>query len=85
MKMTENNLPDGYTVQVIYHYTDKRVLDVTVAYLKHDDLFVSMGRSHVNHKKEKAPTRKMGRHIAVGRAMAAHFRSIDSLDYEVLL
>lgn len=73
MKMLEKNLPSDVRVRVMYQHTDTGKLDATIAVLydTHSNATLGVGRSMVNHRKEKNPSRKMGRAIAVGRAMAA--------------
>lgn len=73
MKMLEKNLPSDVKVKVMYQHTDSGKLDTTVAVLYDttSGRTLGVGRSMVNHRKEKNPSRKMGRTIAVGRAMAA--------------
>lgn len=71
MKMLEKNLPESMKVRVFHQHLDTGKLDSTVAvvYDKDSGVVVGMGRALVNHRKEKSPSRKMGRTVAVGRAM----------------
>ena len=76
MKLIEKNIPEGMKVRVYHQHTAHGKLDATVAVLFDVDTnaTVGVGRALVNHRKEKSPSRRMGRAMAVGRAMADAFR-----------
>lgn len=82
MKLTEANVPEYLTVRVVYLFegrTSKNQLKkigktntnyVTLARLVDDDgNVVAEGRAACSQ--EDNPSRKIGRHIAVGRALAS--------------
>lgn len=71
MKMIEKNLPEGMKVRVHHQHLDNGRLDNTVAVVYDADSGeeLGFGRALVNHRKEKSPSRKIGRAVAVGRAM----------------
>lgn len=71
MKMIERNLPSTMRVKVFHQHTAHGKLDCTVAvvYDKDSGEKLGIGRALVNHRKEKTPSRKVGRQVAVGRAM----------------
>lgn len=71
MKMIERNLPSNMKLRVHHQHTDGGKLDATVAVVYDRDSgdVLGMGRALVNHRKEKSPSRKIGRAVAVGRAM----------------
>lgn len=72
MKLIEKNIPDSMRVSVSYqHSSEGGRLDATVAtlYDRETGETVGVGRALVNHRKEKHPSRKIGRAIAIGRAM----------------
>lgn len=71
MKMLERNIPETMKVKVFHQHTDHGKLDCTVAvvYDKDSGEKLGIGRALVNHRKEKTPSRKIGRQVAVGRAM----------------
>lgn len=81
MKMLEKNLPDTAKVSVYHQHTDNGRLDSTVAVVfdRETGDTLGVGRALVNHRKEKSPSRKMGRQIAVGRAMRSAFGGVKML------
>lgn len=76
MKMVESNLPETMTVRVYHQHTENGKLDATVAvvYDRESGETLGYGRALVNHRKEKSPSRKIGRAVAVGRAMQQALR-----------
>lgn len=71
MKMIESNLPETMTLRVYHQHTEHGKLDSTLAvvYDKQSGETLGIGHALVNHRKEKSPSRKIGRAVAVGRAM----------------
>lgn len=67
-KMIERNLPEGLTLNVRYVKNGAGRITRTVATISEDGLVVGLGEARTS-KRELHPNRKMGRHIAVGRAM----------------
>ena len=76
MKMIEKNIPENWKLHVEHQHTNHGRLDATVAVIldKITNRPIGAGRALVNHRKEKSPSRKMGRHIAVGRAMVDAYK-----------
>jgi len=78
MKMLERNLPSNYSVRVWYFRSkgeENGAFCTRVKLIKDNCEIVGYAHSVAHPKKEKHPSRKMGRAIAVGRAMAQHFRN----------
>lgn len=68
MKNVEHNLPEQYHLRVKHLHNNNGHLTATHATIYDGDKVVGFGQAVVG-KNEKSPSRRIGRAIAVGRAM----------------